>query len=153
MADLAQKCLTIKQERKLHSDSPGASQHTVGNFFFSSVLCSSERDQALCWTAFTFLFFAVLTSLRFSSILGSSFSPSFSEQYARNCLLSACLCQVHICLRRIEAACRSPRHGSCQFKNLSSALIAVFTDIIYYYFTIYLYSCSILLIQAKYAVS
>lgn len=93
MADLAQKWLIIKQQRKLHSDSPGASQRIVSNFFFSSL----GRDQALRWMAFTSLFFAVLTIVGLFSALGSRFSSVFSELYAGNCLLSARLCQDPIC--------------------------------------------------------
>lgn len=84
MADLAQKWLIIKQQGKLHSDSAEASQHIVGNFFFSSL----GRDQALHWMAFTSLFFAVLTIVRLLLALGSSFSSLFSERCAGNCLLS-----------------------------------------------------------------
>lgn len=51
MADLAQKWLIIKQQRKLHSDSPEASQHIVGNFFFppgEEVRLSTEQHLHLC---------------------------------------------------------------------------------------------------------
>lgn len=119
MADLAQKWLIIKQQRKLHSDSLEASQHIVGNF--SSSL---GRDQALHWMAFTSLLFAVLRIVSLFSALGSRLLPLFSEQYAGNCLLSAWLCQDPICLR-IVAACRWCDHGSSLLKHLSSVLIIV----------------------------
>lgn len=58
----------------------------------SSVL---QEETKLHGTAFTSLSCVVLLTPKLPEILGSILSSSFSEQYARNCLLGVRLCQVH----------------------------------------------------------
>lgn len=86
---------------------------------------------------------------------GVRFFSSFPEQCARNCLLGACLCQVHVCLRRLRAV-YGLLHQQPPWKLLvqkpqlypNSSIFRCYLLSFYY-----MYSCGLLLTQAKHRVS